>query len=168
MFPALARTRGDEWRRAPKVPNTTYCMDLRADASTRADHCSNKKMYRTQSNRIRRRPCGFCWQGGFEPRTKKYPTHSVLLTTAPIHTRPPGKPRVERCVTQLTYNEISEDIIKWMPFLQGEWVENRRHGFGVLQGHSGSAFHGEWRQDRKHGAGVVCPVLSLSLSQCMY
>jgi hypothetical protein len=31
---------------------------------------------------------------------------------------------------------------------QGEWVENRRHGYGVLQGHSGSAFHGEWRQVR--------------------
>ena len=40
-------------------------------------------------------------------------------------------------------------------FYSGEWNQDQKHGWGVMQYPSGSAYEGEWEADRKHGFGTM-------------
>ena len=40
-------------------------------------------------------------------------------------------------------------------FYEGDWVNNKRHGYGVRRYHSGNVYEGEWANNNRHGQGVM-------------
>lgn len=37
---------------------------------------------------------------------------------------------------------------------EGEWVNDKAHGFGVYLHSDGSRYEGEWLNDKQHGTGI--------------
>ena len=38
---------------------------------------------------------------------------------------------------------------------EGEYLENRKHGYGEFQWPDGSCYKGYWRDDKQHGRGIL-------------
>ena len=40
-------------------------------------------------------------------------------------------------------------------FYEGDWVNNKRHGYGVRRYKSGNVYEGDWANNNRHGQGIM-------------
>ncbi|VDP69048.1 unnamed protein product [Echinostoma caproni] len=57
-----------------------------------------------------------------------------------------------------TESVITKNDVNWVTLVEiyaGEWVEDKRTGFGIMERSNGYRYIGEWSQNQRHGYGVT-------------
>lgn len=57
------------------------------------------------------------------------------------------------------FHPTSKGIIRYdtdgLSFYEGDWMSNKRHGYGVRRYRSGNVYEGEWANNNRHGQGIM-------------